>query len=262
MAELIGSMHVLERQRNSAEALALLQRVAAQVQPVMRSRGWRVGVLREFLPRNAQLLGVNVNGGQEIRLRLRPAHDASAGFLAFGDLVGTMLHELAHIVRGPHDGVFYATLDQLRDETQRLMDTGYAGDGFFSAGRRVGLGVSHNAATMAEARARAVGAAERRAGARSLGGPPRTLAPADGAGAGAGAAAAWRALQAAYSPAQLAARAAERRLRDEAWCGETMRGAAAEAGGLIVISDSESDRAPSVVVLSDSDAGSESDGGS
>ncbi|KAJ2376045.1 hypothetical protein IW150_002205 [Coemansia sp. RSA 2607] len=236
--EPIGSVHVLQRQSNRAQAQQLLQRVAAQVRPVMQARGWHVPVVREFLPRNANLLGVNINGGQEIRIRLRPAHDPSV-FLAFGDLVGTMLHELAHIVRGPHDAVFYATLDALREETQRLMDAGYAGDGFYTPGRRVGG--SRAAPTMAEARVRAAAAAARRT---MLGGPPRTLAQ--------GAACGWRAAQAAHSPAQMAARAAERRLRDEKWCGD----GAADTSELIVISDSESDHAVSdhacsVVMVSD-----------
>ncbi|KAJ2781662.1 hypothetical protein GGI15_003159 [Coemansia interrupta] len=230
----IGSVHVLPRQRNGAEALHLLRRVAAQVRPVMRARGWRVGVLREFLPCNARLLGVNINGGQEIRLRLRPAHDPSA-FLPYGDLLGTMLHELAHIARGPHDRVFYATLDALRQETQRLVDAGYRGDGFFSQGRCVGGHVAHTAGTPAEARARALAAVERRAGGRALGGSPRTLDPPG----------AWRAM---------AARAAERRLRDDRWCGAAKRG---DAGGVIVISDCESehDQPSAVIVLSDSDDG-------
>ncbi|ORX70724.1 hypothetical protein DL89DRAFT_139299 [Linderina pennispora] len=50
-----------------------------------------------------------------------------------------------------------------------------------------------------------------------LGGRPRTLGESQNAKA-------WRAEQARYTPAQMAARAAERRLRDERWCGEAMAG--------------------------------------
>ena len=38
------------------QALPLLQRIAKQVQPVMRKRGWRVPLLTEFSPKNPNLL--------------------------------------------------------------------------------------------------------------------------------------------------------------------------------------------------------------
>ncbi|KAL6413710.1 WSS1 Protein involved in sister chromatid separation and segregation [Ilyonectria robusta] len=49
-----------------------------------------------------------------------------------------MLHELAHIVQGPHDAKFHALWDQLRDEHQGLLLKGYTGEGFLSEGRRLG----------------------------------------------------------------------------------------------------------------------------
>ena len=94
----------------------------------MRKRQWKVGVLTEFFPANANLLvpgldprppgiawrnpthpvlgyacvlqGLNYNRGQEIRIRLRPA-DREAEFLPFESLLGTMLHELTHIGAWP-----------------------------------------------------------------------------------------------------------------------------------------------------------------
>ena len=38
------------------QALALLHRIAKQVQPVMRKRGWRVPLLSEFSPKSPNLL--------------------------------------------------------------------------------------------------------------------------------------------------------------------------------------------------------------
>ena len=61
----------------------------------MRKYQWTVGRLREMFPPNPALLGLNVNAGEEIRIRLRPAHNEHA-FLPFDDLLGTMLHELVH----------------------------------------------------------------------------------------------------------------------------------------------------------------------
>ncbi|KAJ2896302.1 hypothetical protein IWW38_002066 [Coemansia aciculifera] len=213
---LIGSIHALKRRPRSDEALLLLQRLSSQVRPIMQARGWRVTTLREFFPANSQLLGLNVNRGQEIRIRLRPSHDPSQ-FLIYEDLLGTMLHELVHIVRGPHDKEFYGLLDVLKAEAEALLAKGYLGDGFFSKGVRVGVGVSHNLPRYAvrEQTVRAVEARARRAGGLG-GGGPRTL--------GAKTDQHWVAMQARHTPAQMAALAVERRLRDEKWCGESMAG--------------------------------------
>ncbi|KAJ2812657.1 hypothetical protein H4S07_001248 [Coemansia furcata] len=210
---LVGSVHALKRRPQSAEALELLHRLSAQVRPIMAARKWRVQVLREFFPTNPNLLGLNVNRGQEIRIRLRPSHDATQ-FLPFYDLLGTMLHELVHIVRGPHDAEFYRMLDELKAEAEVLLAKGYRGDGFFSEGTRVGVGVSHNVPRhgLREQTVRAVEARRRR---EMLGGPPRTL----------GGAGNWVAVQARNTPARMAALAMERRLKDEKWCGESMAGA-------------------------------------
>ncbi|KAJ2583917.1 hypothetical protein GGH95_000719 [Coemansia sp. RSA 1836] len=179
-------------------------------------------MLREFFPGNANLLGLNVNHGQEIRIRLRPAaaHNGDTQFLVYEDLLGTMLHELVHIVRGPHDAEFYRLLDVLKAETEVLLAKGYTGDGFYSGGVRVGVGVSHNVPRhgLREQTVRAV-EARRRKGMLG-GGVPRTL----GAMGGKFSAQHWVALQARYTPAQMAAQAVERRLRDEKWCGESMAG--------------------------------------
>ena len=59
---------------------------------------------------------MNYGGGggstQRILIRLRhPGHEAR--FYDFNHTLGTMLHEMAHNVRGPHDAVFYKLLDEL-----------------------------------------------------------------------------------------------------------------------------------------------------
>jgi hypothetical protein len=48
-----------------------------------------------------------------VKLRLRPDgrdHD----FMPYEQVLDTMLHELAHISRGPHDAQFYKLWDELR----------------------------------------------------------------------------------------------------------------------------------------------------
>lgn len=52
------------------------------------------------------LQGLNVGGGggrtQEIKIRLRRAGDDQS-FYPYEHVIGTMLHELVHNMRGPHD---------------------------------------------------------------------------------------------------------------------------------------------------------------
>jgi hypothetical protein len=51
--------------------------------------------LSEFSPRNPGLLGLNVNRGAEVKIRLRPAHDDNS-FYDWNHILGTMLHEVRH----------------------------------------------------------------------------------------------------------------------------------------------------------------------
>jgi len=49
--------------------------------------------LSEFSPRNPGLLGLNVNRGAEVKIRLRPARDDDS-FYDWHHILGTMLHEV------------------------------------------------------------------------------------------------------------------------------------------------------------------------
>ena len=77
-----------------AEALHMLQKIASLVKPIMRQRCWRIGILTEFFPQETNLLGLNVNKGQRICLRLRYPGDERQ-FLPLEQVVDTMLHEYA-----------------------------------------------------------------------------------------------------------------------------------------------------------------------
>ncbi|OXV05671.1 hypothetical protein Egran_06561 [Elaphomyces granulatus] len=127
-----------EKQRpREAEALLTLRKVASLVKPIMRQRSWRVGTLCEFYPHESNLLGLNVNAGQKICLRLRYPSDERQ-FLPINQVVDTMLHELCHIVHGPHNAEFHALWNQLREEHEQLIYKGYTGEGFLSEGKRLG----------------------------------------------------------------------------------------------------------------------------
>ncbi|KAJ1327760.1 DNA-dependent metalloprotease WSS1 [Microdochium nivale] len=142
----------------AGDALHTLRRVASLVKPLMRARGWVVRQLTEFYPGQENLLGLNVNRGQKICLRLRYPGDRTL-FLPLEQVVDTMLHELAHNVHGPHDSKFHALWNQLRDEHDALALKGYTGEGFLSQGQRLG---GSRKMPMEEARRLARASAEKR----------------------------------------------------------------------------------------------------
>ncbi|CAN6172852.1 unnamed protein product [Urochloa humidicola] len=208
----VGDLHKvwdvreLKRKPDAAAARALLDRIAKQVQPIMRRHKWRVKVLSEFSPRNPRLLGLNVGAGIEVKLRLRRDgrdHD----FIPYEEVLDTMLHELCHNARRPHDAQFYKLWDELRKECEELVSKGITGtgQGFDGTGRRVGGFTIHppppaiRQATLAAAKKRARNGALLPSGPRKLGGNSDIMS--------------------ALSPVQAAAMAAERRMHDDLWCG-------------------------------------------
>lgn len=185
------------------DARKVLEKIAKQVQPIMRKRRWKVETLSEFYPDNPGLMGVNIGGGQEIKLRIRRPN-SEWDFFPYEQILDTMLHELCHIVHGPHNADFYNLLDELRKECEELMCKGITGtgQGFDVRGRRLG-GISHQL-PLSSLRQTTLTAAENRArgapsGPKRLGGDSK--------------------MKAVLSPVQAAAMAAERRLKDDLWCG-------------------------------------------
>lgn len=53
-------------------------------------------------------------------------------------ITDTLLHELSHIIWGPHDHNFHNLWNELRDEHQSLLAKGYTGEGFLTQGRTLG----------------------------------------------------------------------------------------------------------------------------
>ena len=62
------------------EAKKLLVKASEFASTVMAPRGLRINLLREFLPTNKRLLGVNHNRGDVVKIRLRPAQDVSGRY--------------------------------------------------------------------------------------------------------------------------------------------------------------------------------------
>ncbi|KAJ0985005.1 hypothetical protein J5N97_003361 [Dioscorea zingiberensis] len=186
------------------EARNTLERIAKQVQPIMHRRKWRVHLLSEFC--HPRLLGLNIGGGREVRIRLRALNNDLV-FLPFEQVLDTMLHELCHIEVGPHNAEFYKLWDELRKECDELVAKGITGtgQGFDGHGRRLG-GYTHQV-PLSSLRQTALDAAEKR---RRIG----TLLPSGPKRLGGD-----NNIMSSLSPIQAAAMAAERRVRDELWCG-------------------------------------------
>lgn len=228
-SEYIKTITALKRRDKSDEALSLLQKIASMVKPIMKQHGLRVTTLCEFFPKSPNLLGLNVNRGLKICIRLRPFHNDKQ-FYPLSELLGTMLHELTHNIHGPHDGKFYGYLEERKRELENLMLKGFTGDGFFSNGNKLGFSPFQGAGELsgpnglmdpvqlAEARRQAAELEKRnqpKASTRKRGQRLGTLSDAK--------------LEPGLSMRELALRAAEQRMRDSKWCGKTVENLSQES---------------------------------
>ncbi|RSH89248.1 hypothetical protein EHS25_002360 [Saitozyma podzolica] len=205
---LIGRFEHLRNRPRSDEAGPLLEKIASQVKPIMAKRGWKVGVLAEFLPANPALLGNNMNAGERINLRLRPPGNTST-FYEYDQLVLVMLHELTHIEQGPHDARFYKILGELEEEFYELKRKGYAGEGFHGTGHHLsGFKVPEHVG-----KAKGLAAAEKRLATQRKIGKGGVLG---GSGTG------------GKTMKEVIAEAAERRIRDDKACNTADEGHAKE----------------------------------
>jgi hypothetical protein len=100
----------------------------------MKKRGWTVPMLAEFSPANRNLMGINENGGARICIRLRRSENDKVLY-HYEHVLSTMIHELTHIARSPHDAVFYKQMDELTAEVKELERKGIT-----SAGPQMGEG--------------------------------------------------------------------------------------------------------------------------
>ncbi|CAI1731064.1 hypothetical protein SEUBUCD646_0O03000 [Saccharomyces eubayanus] len=200
----IRNVAVLQRKPNQEYALKIMKEVAHKVSYLMKENNFKVVSLVEFYPRDQRLLGMNVNRGLKIMLRLRCPTD-EVQFLPMESIMGTMLHELTHNLFGPHDKKFYDKLDELIGRQWVIEQRGLH-DAFLGNGQRLGgrpnvasskypmTGVSTNTGVV---RRRGKGV---KLGTLSLGGQPSP--------------------NRSKTPREMAALAAERRYKDDRWCGE------------------------------------------
>jgi DNA-dependent metalloprotease WSS1 len=158
-------MKVLTKMPRSDQAMDTMKRIADQVKPLCVKYKWTVRSFEEFFPDNNSLLGMNVNWGQKIFVRLRSGHD---DFMLYERVLATMLHELTHMEHGNHSADFYRFLDALTDECDALIRKGIRGSNMPWQGEGKSLGGSNGAITAADPKAAAAAAAERRARAAGI----------------------------------------------------------------------------------------------
>ncbi|KAG9000766.1 hypothetical protein FRB95_004137 [Tulasnella sp. JGI-2019a] len=118
----------LQHLPNPEAALDLLRKLSTDpaIRNVMEKHRFAVGVLTELAPHeHPQLLGLNVNAGQAIKLRLRT--DAYDGMRTYREVRRVLCHELTHNVFGPHNDDFKTLNSQLNSEVEEYERTVKAG---------------------------------------------------------------------------------------------------------------------------------------
>ncbi|CAI4063928.1 hypothetical protein SKDZ_08G1800 [Saccharomyces kudriavzevii ZP591] len=201
----IQKVAVLQRKPHQEDALLLIKKVAHKVSYLMKENHFKVVSLVEFYPRDQRLLGMNVNHGFKIMLRLRCPTDEFQ-FLPIESIMGTMLHELTHNLFGPHDKTFYDKLDDLIGRQWVIEQRGLY-DTFLGNGKRLGgrSNVRSNRYPVTGISTDTERVRRRGKGIKlgSLSSPG--LSP----------------MNRGKSPREMAALAAERRYKDDRWCGES-----------------------------------------
>lgn len=107
---------------NDKAAKNILNVAAREVEPIMQKRQWQVLVLEEFCPTDRRFVGLYIRSESEIKLRLRT--NANDKYMFHYDfIIGSLLHELAHIQYSSHGPRFYALLNKLKHEYNMLYCT-------------------------------------------------------------------------------------------------------------------------------------------
>ncbi|KAG9313149.1 WLM-domain-containing protein [Chiua virens] len=110
----IDPLRHLPKPETALERLTKLSNDPA-IQHIMQKHKFSVGVLTELAPHEQpHLLGLNVNVGQAIKLRIRT--DAYDGFRPYLEVRRVLCHELAHNVWSDHDNNFKELNSQLNRE--------------------------------------------------------------------------------------------------------------------------------------------------
>lgn len=132
----IRTITFLRKQPNSDTAKSILEDVTKSISYLMKENKLKVGTLCEFYPKQANLLGLNVNRGQKIMLRLRHPQNSNS-FLPRDEIMHTMIHELTHNLYGPHDDTFNKKMKEWCGR-QYVIETLGLVDNFLGTGKKLG----------------------------------------------------------------------------------------------------------------------------
>lgn len=114
----------LQHLPDPSTALEVLTRLANDpaIRHIMQLHRFSVGILTELAPHEQPgLLGLNVNAGQAIKLRIRT--DAYDGFRLYAETRRVLCHELTHNVHGDHDNNVRELLSLGPVSYDRLLNT-------------------------------------------------------------------------------------------------------------------------------------------
>jgi len=185
-------------------AKEILNQAAEIVKPIMAEKKWKVRVLAEFYPPQANLLGLNHDHGRKIEIRLRNPRDESQ-FLSEESVLRTLLHELCHNEIGPHNAQFYKLLDEITAKAENLIIS----KGFSTTSGGKKLSNERRNPDIVDKRRLSAAAAERRLQRQGLFSKPGRL--------GGGQDQLYRIVD----PREMAYNAAMRRQKDDVWCDAT-----------------------------------------
>jgi hypothetical protein len=105
---------------NESTAKALLLRAVEIGNIILKRHRWTVVKVSEFYPRSKNLLGLNINKGEEIKVRLRYPNDKTR-FFAFEEVMCTLLHEIVHCTISPHNAAFWKRYGELVAEAEDIL---------------------------------------------------------------------------------------------------------------------------------------------
>lgn len=121
------------------QCLRMLYSLSHKVSKLMQQKNLKIIQLQEFHPKQENLLGMNVNKGHKVLLRLRPKRDIYT-LLDEESVMDTLLHELVHNTIGPHNDKFNKLWDDLRQQQWGNLALGLYNN-FLGEGIRLGGGM-------------------------------------------------------------------------------------------------------------------------
>ncbi|XBW38745.1 hypothetical protein QEN19_004332 [Hanseniaspora menglaensis] len=135
----ISTIASLKKGPSPEHCLQMLYSLAHKVSKLMKDNNLSVVHLQEFHPKQSNLLGMNVNSGQKVLLRLRHNNDPHM-LLDEDSVMDTLLHELVHNTIGPHNHKFHELWDNFRQQQWGNMAQGLFNN-FLGEGKKLGVGM-------------------------------------------------------------------------------------------------------------------------